>query len=163
MRIGIIGAGNMGAALAASLSMLGHQVAIANSRGPQTLAGVAARSGATAVPLTEVARKADVVILAVPEKNIPALPAVLLGALTGKTVVIDAGNYVPRLRDGRIDAIDAGQPESQWVQAQLRHPVVKAFNTIRPASLAGPPEPPAAPLSRSPETTRPPKSSPWNW
>jgi 8-hydroxy-5-deazaflavin:NADPH oxidoreductase len=52
------------------------------------------------------------------------------------TVVIDAGNYVPRLRDGRIDAIDAGLPESQWVQTQLRRPVVKAFNTIRPASLA---------------------------
>lgn len=136
MRIGIIGAGNMGATLAASLSGLGHQVAIANSRGPQTLADVAARSGATAVPITDVARKADVVILAIPEKNIPALPAALLGALDRKTVVIDVGNYVPRLRDGHIDAIDAGQTESQWVQAQLRHPVVKAFNTIRPASLA---------------------------
>jgi NAD(P)-dependent dehydrogenase (short-subunit alcohol dehydrogenase family) len=43
MRIGIIGAGNMGAALAAQLTRLGHQVAIASSRGPRTLAGVAAR------------------------------------------------------------------------------------------------------------------------
>ena len=38
MRIGIIGAGNMGAALAAQLTRIGHQVAIANSRGPRTLA-----------------------------------------------------------------------------------------------------------------------------
>jgi hypothetical protein len=136
MRIGIIGAGNMGATLAAQLTRLGHQVAIANSRGPQTLAGVAARTGATPVPLTEVTSRADVVIVAIPEKSIPELPAGLLSALPRDTVVIDTGNYVPNLRDGRIDAIEAGLPESQWVQAQLHHPVVKAFNTIRPASLA---------------------------
>jgi 8-hydroxy-5-deazaflavin:NADPH oxidoreductase len=136
MRIGIIGAGNMGATLAAQLTRLGHQVAIANSRGPQTLADVAARTGATPVPVTEVASKADVVIVAIPEKSIPGLPAGLLSALPEDTVVIDVGNYVPNLRDGHIDAIDAGLTESQWVQAQLRHPVVKAFNTIRPASLA---------------------------
>ena len=136
MRIGIIGAGNMGATLAAQLSRLGNQVAIANSRGPRTLAGVAAQTGAAPVPITEVTRHADVVIVAIPEKNIPGLPAGLLAALPEDTAVIDAGNYVPKLRDGHIDAIDAGLPESQWVQAQLRHPVIKAFNTIRPASLA---------------------------
>jgi predicted dinucleotide-binding enzyme len=136
MRIGIIGAGNMGATLAAQLTRLGHQVAIANSRGPRTLAGVAAQTGATPVPITDVTSKADVVIVTIPEKNIPGLPAGLLAALPGDTVVIDTGNYVPKLRDGHIDAIDAGVPESQWVQSQLRHPVVKAFNTIGPASLA---------------------------
>jgi 8-hydroxy-5-deazaflavin:NADPH oxidoreductase len=136
MRIGIIGAGNMGATLAAQLTRLGHQVAIANSRGPQTLTGVAAQTSATPVPITEVTSNADVVIVAIPEKSIPELPAGLLSSLPGGTVVIDTGNYVPEPRDGHIDAIDAGLPESQWVQAQLRHPVVKAFNTIRPASLA---------------------------
>jgi 8-hydroxy-5-deazaflavin:NADPH oxidoreductase len=136
MRIGIIGAGNMGATLAAQLTRLGHQVAIANSRGPATLAGVAAQTGATPVPITQATSKADVVIVAIPEKSIPGLPAGLLSALPEDTVVVDTGNYVPQLRDGHIDAIDAGLPESQWVQAQLRHPVVKAFNTIRPASLA---------------------------
>jgi hypothetical protein len=136
MRIGIIGAGNMGATLAALLTRLGHQVAIANSRGPQTLAGVAARTGANPVPITEVTSKADVVIVAIPEKSIPELPAGLLSALPRDTVVIDTGNYVPNLRDGHIDAIDGGLPESQWVQARLRNPVIKAFNTIRPASLA---------------------------
>jgi predicted dinucleotide-binding enzyme len=136
MRIGIIGAGNMGATLAAQLTRAGHQVAIANSRGPDTLAGIAARTGAAPVPVTQVTTKADAVIIAIPEKSIPDLPAGLLAALPQDTVVIDAGNYVPQLRDGHIDAIDAGLPESQWVQAQLRHPVVKAFNTIRPPSLA---------------------------
>jgi len=136
MHIGIIGAGNMGATLAARLTRLGHEVAVANSRGPQALADVAAQTGATPVPVTQVTRKADVVIVAIPEKSIPELPAGLLSSLPADTVVIDAGNYVPKLRDGHIDAIDAGLPESQWVQAQLRHPLVKAFNTIRPASLA---------------------------
>jgi 8-hydroxy-5-deazaflavin:NADPH oxidoreductase len=136
MRIAIIGAGNMGATLAAQLTRLGHQVAIANSRGPRTLAGVAARTGATPVPIPDVTGNADLVIVAIPEKSIPALPAGLFSALPEDTVVIDTGNYVPELRDGHIGAIDAGQPESQWVQAQLRRPVVKAFNTIGPASLA---------------------------
>jgi hypothetical protein len=136
MRIGIIGAGNMGATLAGQLTQAGHQVAIANSRGPQTLTGVAAETGAAPVPVTDVTSDADVVIIAIPEKSIPGLPAGLLSALPGGTVVIDAGNYVPRLRDGRIDAIDDGLPESQWVQSQIHHPVVKAFNTIRPGSLA---------------------------
>jgi predicted dinucleotide-binding enzyme len=145
MHIGIIGAGNMGATLAAQLTRLGHQVAIANSRGPQALADVAARTGATPVPVTQVTRKADVVIVAIPEKSIPELPAGLLSSLPADTVVIDAGNYVPKLRDGRIDAIDAGLAESQWVQSQLRHPVVKAFNTIRPASLASLGKPAGAP------------------
>ena len=136
MRIGIIGAGNMGRTLAAQLSRLGHQVAIANSRGPQTLADVAVQTGATPVPITEVASKADLVIIAVPERNIPVLPAGLLSALPGDAVVIDIGNYVPKLRDGHIDDIDADLPESLWVQSWRGRPVVKAFNTIRPASLA---------------------------
>ena len=136
MRIGIIGAGNMGATLASRLTRLGHQVAIANSRGPRTLADVAAQTGAIPALLTQAASKADVVIVAIPEKSVPELPVGLLSALPEDAVVIDAGNYVPQLRDGHIDAIDAGLPESQWVQSQLRRPVVKAFNTIRPASLA---------------------------
>jgi len=136
MRIGIIGAGNVGTTLAGQLTRVGHQVRIANSRGPATLTDVAARTGATPVAITEVTSKADIVIVAIPEKSIPDLPEGLLSQMPGDTVVIDTGNYVPKLRDGRIEAIDAGLPESAWVQSQLRHPVVKAFNTIRPASLA---------------------------
>jgi predicted dinucleotide-binding enzyme len=145
MRIGIIGAGNMGATLAFRLTQLGHQVTIANSRGPQTLAAVANRTGATPVPISQVSSKADVVIVAIPEKSVPAVAAGLLSALPEDTVIVDTGNYVPQLRDGHIDAIDAGLPESHWVQSQLRHPVVKAFNTIRPASLADLGKPAGAP------------------
>ena len=137
MRIGIIGAGNVGATLAGQLTRLGHQAYIANSRGPETLTDVAAQTGATPVPITDVTSKADIVVVAIPEKSITELPAGLFSEIGSEVVVIDTGNYVPKLRDGRIEAIEAGLPESEWVQSQLRHLVVKAFNTIRPASLIG--------------------------
>jgi predicted dinucleotide-binding enzyme len=50
-------------------------------------------------------------------------------------VVIDTGNYHPELRDGRIDAIDRGMPDSRWVAQRLGRPVIKAFNTIVARSL----------------------------
>jgi predicted dinucleotide-binding enzyme len=50
-------------------------------------------------------------------------------------VVIDIGNYHPELRDGRIDAIDRGMLDSQWVAQQIGHPVIKAFNNILATSL----------------------------
>jgi 8-hydroxy-5-deazaflavin:NADPH oxidoreductase len=121
----------MGATLAGLLTRLGHQVTIANSRGPQALARVATQTGAVPVPVTDVTSKADVVIVAIPEKSIPELPAGLLSTLPEDTVVIDTGNYVPQLRDGHIDAIDAGLPESQWVQSQVRHRGKRDLQLIR--------------------------------
>jgi predicted dinucleotide-binding enzyme len=50
-------------------------------------------------------------------------------------VVIDLGNYHPELRDGRIDAIERGMLDSQWVAEQIGHPVIKAFNNILAESL----------------------------
>jgi predicted dinucleotide-binding enzyme len=49
--------------------------------------------------------------------------------------VIDIGNYHPDLRDGRIDTIDRGMLDSQWVAQQIGRPVIKAFNNIFAASL----------------------------
>lgn len=49
MKIGIIGAGQIGGTLARLLTKAGHEVAIANSRGPETLGALAAETGATAV------------------------------------------------------------------------------------------------------------------
>jgi predicted dinucleotide-binding enzyme len=49
--------------------------------------------------------------------------------------VIDIGNYHPELRDGRIDAIDRGMLDSQWVAQQIGRPVIKAFNNILAKSL----------------------------
>jgi len=130
MKIGIIGAGNIGGALTRRLTTLGHQVSVANSRGPETLAGLAAETGATAVPVPEAARGAAVVIVTIPEKNIPNLPAGLFDGTADGAVVVDTGNYYPQQRDGRIEAIEAGTTESRWVAQQLGRPVIKAFNNI---------------------------------
>ncbi|HWJ17471.1 MAG TPA: NAD(P)-binding domain-containing protein, partial [Geobacterales bacterium] len=47
MKISIIGAGQIGGTLARRFTALGHQVFVANSRGPETLAGLARETGAT--------------------------------------------------------------------------------------------------------------------
>jgi predicted dinucleotide-binding enzyme len=51
------------------------------------------------------------------------------------TVIIDTGNYYPRERDGRIDGIESGMMESEWVAQQIGRPVIKAFNNIYAAHL----------------------------
>ena len=130
MNIGIIGAGHIGGTLARRLAKLGHEVSVANSRGPETLAKLAKESGARAVTVSEAARNKDVVIVTIPQKNIPKLPKELFAGLPETTVVVDTGNYYPRQRDGRIDAIEAGTTESRWVAQQIGRPVVKTFNNI---------------------------------
>ena len=130
MRIGIIGAGNIGGTLARRLTALGHEVSIANSRGPETLAGLVRETGAKAVTIEQAARSGDVVIVAIPEKNIASLPAGLFDGVPEAVVVADTGNYYPAQRDGRIDAIETGSTESRWVSDQIGRPVVKVFNTI---------------------------------
>jgi predicted dinucleotide-binding enzyme len=130
LRIGIIGAGNIGGNLTRRLRGLGHDVSVANSRGPETLSELATETGARAVRATDAARDAELVIVTIPEKNIPSLPAGVLDGAAKDAPVIDTGNYYPRQRDGQIEAIEAGLPESRWVEQQLGHPVLKAFNGI---------------------------------
>jgi len=130
MRIGIIGAGQIGGTLARRLTALGHDVSIANSRGPESLAGLASEIGAKAVTVQQAARAGDVVIVTIPMKNIPRLPAGLFKDVPDTVVVVDTGNYYPQQRDGRIDAIEDGTSESRWVSQRLGRPVVKAFNNI---------------------------------
>jgi len=129
MKIGIIGAGHIGGTLTRRLRTLGHDVSVANSRGPQTLAALAKETGAHAVTVADAARDKEVVIVTIPEKSIPDLPGELSSAIKRDTVVVDTGNYYPK-RDGRIAAIEDGTTESRWVAGQLGHPVIKAFNTI---------------------------------
>lgn len=136
MKIGIIGAGNIGGTLTRRLTALGHEVAVANSRGPQTLADLASETGARAVTVNEVPRGADLVVVTIPEIRVPDLPPGLFEGVPANLVVVDTGNYYPRQRDGRIEEIEAGMPESRWVEQQLRHPVIKAFNNIYAQHLA---------------------------
>jgi 8-hydroxy-5-deazaflavin:NADPH oxidoreductase len=134
MEIGIIGAGNIGGTLARRFSALGHDVSLANSRGPDTLAALAKETGAKAVSIAEAARDKDMVVVTIPLKNVPALPKDLFAAARQGTVIVDTCNYYPQ-RDGRIDDIEAGTAESRWVAQQLGRPVVKAFNNIRAMDL----------------------------
>ncbi|MFI5669340.1 NADPH-dependent F420 reductase [Streptomyces sp. NPDC051704] len=129
MKIGIIGAGNIGGNLTRRLTALGHEVSVANSRGPETLADLAKETGATPVTVAEAARGAEVVAVTVPLKNVANLPAGLFDGAAEDFVLIETGNYYPQQRDGRIAEIeDEGLTESGWSQRRLGHPVVKAFN-----------------------------------
>jgi 8-hydroxy-5-deazaflavin:NADPH oxidoreductase len=105
---------------------------IANSRGPELLAALAAETGATASTVEQAASGRDVVIVTIPQKAVPRLPRGLFAGLSA--VVVNAGNYYPA-RDGRIDAIEDGLSDSEWVAQVLGRPVVKAFNNILAASL----------------------------
>ncbi len=130
MKIGIIGAGQIGSTLTRRFRALGHDVFVANSRGPASLAELAKETGAKAVSAREAARAGDVVVVTIPEGKIRDLPKDLFSGVREDVVVIDTGNYYPRERDGRIEEIEAGMTESRWVERQLGRPVVKAFNNI---------------------------------
>lgn len=129
MRIGVIGAGNIGGTLTRRLTELGHDVSVANSRGPETLRELAEETGATAASAADAARDAELVVITIPEKAIPDFDASILDARADGAPVIDTGNYYPG-RDGLLDAIENGTPESRWVAEQLGRPVIKAFNNI---------------------------------
>ena len=98
MKIGIIGAGNIGGTLARRLTAVGHEVSIANSRGPETLAALAKEKGTKAVTAREAARAGEVVIVTIPQKNIPRLPADLFEGVPDDVVVVDTNNYYPQQR-----------------------------------------------------------------
>jgi predicted dinucleotide-binding enzyme len=130
MRIGIIGAGQIGGTLTRRLSALGHEVQVANSRAPETLSDLAAETGATAVRAAHAADDADLIIVSIPQKNVPDLaPDILSGAKPGAPV-IETNNYYPQQRDGLIAEIEAGTAESVWVSEQLGVAVIKVFNGI---------------------------------
>jgi predicted dinucleotide-binding enzyme len=130
MKIGIIGAGNIGGTLTRRFTELGHKVFVANSRGPETLVDLAKETGATPATVEQAAQAGEVVIVTIPLKSIPLLPAGLFAKTPKSVVVVDTSNYYPRQRDGRINEIENGMTESRWVAKQLGRPVVKAFNNI---------------------------------
>lgn len=126
MKIAILGAGMIGGAIARNAAKAGYQVAVSNSRDPETLAELVRELGPQAQALTQAdaARWGDVVVLALP-MNASILPDA--ASLAGKTVV-DAMNYYPQ-RDGHIDF--GAQATSLWTASHLPGArVVKAFNTI---------------------------------
>jgi len=130
MRIGIIGAGNIGGTLTRRLTSLGHDVSVANSRGPETLSDLASETGASAVTVEDVPLEKDVVVVSIQQARVSELPSDLFEGVSDDVVVIDTGNYYPQQRDGRIAGIEDGASESRWVEQQIGRPVIKAFNNI---------------------------------
>jgi predicted dinucleotide-binding enzyme len=136
MKIGIIGAGQIGGTLARGLTKLGHSVSIANSRGPASLATLAVETGAKAVSVADAVKGAELVVVTIPEKSVPVLPNDLFRDVPAEVIVVDTGNYYPSFRDGAIAEIENGLTESGWVAKHLGRPVVKVFNSIMAHSLA---------------------------
>ncbi|MFF3329833.1 NADPH-dependent F420 reductase [Streptomyces sp. NPDC002888] len=146
MKIGIIGAGNIGGNLTRRLTALGHDVSVANSRGPHTLTELAGETGATPVRIEEAARGAEIVVIAIPEKALADLPTGVLDGAADGVAVIDTGNYYPKQRDGKILAIEVeGLTESRWTERALGHPVIKAFNGTYAQDILDRPRPAGAP------------------
>ena len=135
MKIGIIGAGEMGGTLVRKFTGAGHLVKMTNSSGISKLQDLAKETGAVAVAISEVVKDVDVIILAIPLIAIPDLPKDLFANIPQTTVIVDTTNYYP-IRDGKIDDIENGMPESVWVSGQIQRPVIKAYNTILAGSLA---------------------------
>ncbi|MEV8285897.1 NAD(P)-binding domain-containing protein [Streptomyces niveus] len=128
MRIGIIGAGRIGSTLARHFAGIGHDVALANSRGPETLTELVASIGGPlrAVSAEEAARFGQVVVVSIPYGHIRDLPAAQLR----DKVVIDTCNYYPQ-RDGHeADLDDDSTTSSEKVRALTDSNLVKAFNAI---------------------------------
>ena len=134
MKIGIIGAGNIGATLARKLAASGHEVKLANSKGPDTIRDLARDVGATAVSKEEAVQGVEVIVLSIPFAKYPDLATLFSDVPTG-IVVIDTSNYYP-IRDGEIAEVDAGKPESVWVGEQIGRPVVKAWNAVLAMTLS---------------------------
>lgn len=129
MKIGVIGAGNIGEPIIRRLISAGYFVKIANSRGPETLEGFAKEVGATAVPVMNVVEDVDVVFLAIATKDVPNLPTGLFQRVKAGTIVVDVTNYYP-YRDGPIKELYEDMVESEWIAEQINYPVIKALNNI---------------------------------
>lgn len=140
---GLIGSGNIGTTVARLAVAAGHDVVLSNSRGPETLADLVDQLGphASAATPAEAARAGDVVVVTIPLRSYPQVPA---QELRGK-VVLDTMNYYPR-RDGEIAELDdESTTSSELLQAHLPEArVVKAFNNIFFQHLAALPRPSGA-------------------
>ena len=138
--VGIIGSGMIGGTVARLSVAAGYHVVLSNSRGPETLAQLAAELGplATAGTADQAAEAGDLVLVSVPVKAFGDIP---VKPLAGKPV-LDTGNYYPR-RDGHIAELDTGAATSSGLLQRYlpESHVVKVFNNIffkHLASLARP-------------------------
>jgi 8-hydroxy-5-deazaflavin:NADPH oxidoreductase len=130
-RVGIIGAGRLGQAMARTALRAGRSVVIANSRGPESLTSVVSGLGDGASPGTvDQASAAGIVVIAVPWDRVPDA---VEGLAWNGQIVIDATND--------FDPSDLGGRTSSEVVVDLvgGPPVVKAANTLAAGVLGSDP------------------------
>jgi 8-hydroxy-5-deazaflavin:NADPH oxidoreductase len=134
MKIGFVGAGEIGGTLIRQYSRAGHNVKMANSSGIEKLKSLALETGALAVKLEEAVTDVDVIVITIPLIAVLKLPQHLFKNTSSSTTIVDTCNYYP-IRDDIIEDIEDGMPESVWVSSQLQRPVIKAYNNILYRSL----------------------------
>jgi predicted dinucleotide-binding enzyme len=134
MKIAVLGAGSIGSTLAGAFASAGHDVALANSRGPETIRDLASTLGVRASTAEDAVRDAQVIVTSIPLAKLQSLRPVLSRVPTDVPVV-DTANYYPQ-RDGRIAALDDGQLEAHWIGEQLGRPVARAWNAVLAGTLA---------------------------
>jgi 8-hydroxy-5-deazaflavin:NADPH oxidoreductase len=136
MNVAIIGAGNVGRALATAFTRQGHVVTIA-SRDPEHAAAAAAATGARhAKTSAEAAAAGQLVVLAIPFAGAEELVSEIRDAVAGKPVV-DVTNRMSFGPNG--PAIDNGESNAERLAAWLPNAhVVKAFNTLFASNQADP-------------------------
>jgi NADPH-dependent F420 reductase len=128
MKIAIIGAGNVGGALATSFTRAGHSVLL-TAQDPTNATAVAAEAGAQAAESNFAAAAAsDVVVLAIPFASAESVAADIRDAVSGKPV-IDVSNRMAYGPQG--PTIDNGPSNAERLAGWLPEAnVVKAFNTL---------------------------------
>jgi predicted dinucleotide-binding enzyme len=132
MQIAIIGAGNVGRALATSLTRAGHEVTISAAH-PEHAVTAAAQTGATAaISNAAAAKDAQLVVLAVPATAFAQIAGELGGSLDGK-VVVDVSNRPTPSAEGPGTSI-AEELQEKVPGAK----VIKAFNTLFASRQADP-------------------------
>lgn len=149
MRIGIIGAGQIGSTLARKFVTAGHEVAVANSRGPETLQELDKELGkrGQAVTAEQAAQFGDLLVVSVPFGQFRELPVT---GTEGKTV-IDTTNYYPS-RDGNFPGLDESRTTTgELMQSHLAQAhVVKAFNAMPWKDMRDRGRPPGTPRTALP-------------
>jgi predicted dinucleotide-binding enzyme len=133
MKIGILGAGNIGATSARLFVAAGHEVAVSNSRGPESLRELVSELGprAHAMTVDDAARFGDAILLAVPWRTPEAIPH---SELLRNKIVIDAMN--PYRPDGGFYDLGGSTSSEKVLERVPGSRLVKAFNTIYYVHLA---------------------------
>jgi len=128
MKIGIIGAGAIGQSVATQVVRAGHEALLANSRGPDSMAGIVTRLGERSHAITlQEAAAADIVVLSVPWDSVPDALANL--PAWNNRILIDATN--PVVQPGFRLAELGGKTSSEVVASLAKGArVVKAMNTL---------------------------------